>query len=237
MSIENLLGGSRMKKLKNARKHYEFSKIILLIMIMALLCGCSKTRSYDDIAHQFAQYDFGSDMPRLCYADSQMAILYDDHGIVVYNLKDRKITGYASFEGIDPAPGFQGDNAMSVRVSQNGKFVYMFSEGYPADGKYVHTLDEWREEKYLYDVSKDVFKQVDSYDEQFEQSVPEPELYEGDIDETSRVYSMGQIFKYEESNYCYMALKQSENEEKINYSNLRLVVNENGVLEEYAIFK
>lgn len=227
-----------MKELKNTRKHHKFSKtFLLIIMIMVLLCACSKSRNYDDIAHQFAQYDFGSDMPRLCYADSQMAILYDDHGIVVYNLKDRKITGYASFEGIDPAPALQGDNAVSVQVSQDGRFVYMFSEGYPSDGKYVHTLDEWREEKYLYDVSKDVFKQVDGYDERFEQSVPEPELYEGDIDEAGSAYSMGRIFKYEESGYCYMAIKQSENEEKINYSNLRLVVNENGVIEEYAIFK
>ncbi len=226
-----------MKKLKNAGKHYKVNKFFLLIIIMVLLCACSKTRNYDDIAHQFAQYDFDSVMPRLCYADSQMAILYDHHGIVVYNLKERKITGYASFEVIDPAPLLQGDNAMSVQVSQDGKFVYAFFEGYLADGKYVHTLDEWREEKYLYDVSKDVFKQVDGYDGRFEQSVPEPELYEGDIDETSRAYSMGQIFKYEESDYCYMALKRSENEEKINYSNLRLVVNENGVLEEYAIFK
>ena len=108
-----------------------------------------------------------------------MAISYDHHGIVVYNLKERKITGYASFEEMDPAPHLQGDNAISVRVSRNGKFVYAFFEGYPADGKYVHTLDEWREEKYLYDVSRDVFKQVDSYDEQFEQSVSAPEIYEG----------------------------------------------------------
>ncbi len=225
-----------MKKLKNAGKHYKVNKSFLL-MIMVLLCACSKTRNYDDIAHQFAQYDFDSVMPRLCYADSQIAILYDHHGIVVYNLKERKITGYASFEEIDPAPVLQGDDPTFVQVSRDGKFVYVFSEGYPADGKYVHTLDEWREEKYLYDVSKDVFKQVDSYDEQFEQSVSEPEIYEGDIDKTSRAYSMGQIFKYEENGYCYMALKHSENEEKINYSNLRLVVNGNGVLVEYAIYK
>ncbi len=214
-----------MENLKNARRHFKWGKSLLVIMITVLLCSCSKAKNYDEIARQFAQYDFDAVMPKLCYADPHMAILYDQHGIVVFDLGEQKITGFASFEGIDLS--LQGSDPTFVRVSQEGKYVYVFS-GENADG-----------EKYLYDVSKDVFGQVDRYDDQFEQSVIEPKIYEGAIDQAGEAIGMRKIFQYEEKGYCYLTVEQSENAEKVNYSNLRLVVNENGASEskEYVIFE
>lgn len=213
------------------------SAAVLLCVCLAGICFAANSDAgrYDKVAEQFAQYEFDAVNPGLCYADAETAIIYDSRGIVVYNIKNEKICGYASFEEIGPID-LQGSNPTFVKASGDGKYVYVFSGQETDDGKYVDASTE-QGKKYLFDVSRDTFEQVDDYDFEFESSVSKPKIFEGSVAQKDEVYSIGEIFEYADDGYCYLGIEPSEKAEDIDYSNLRLVVSENGVQKEYAVFE
>lgn len=207
-------------------------KKYMMIIALVLLCAVagiiyfaagsgSSAKDYDEIAEQYSQYEFGAVNPGLCYVGSDSVILYDSRGIVVYNIKKEKICGYASFEEIGPVY-LQGENPTFIKASGDGKYVYVYEE---------------QGEKYLFDVSKDVFERVEAFDNKFESAISKPELYEGEWAQSDKAYSIGEVFQYGVNGYCYLGISSSTDEEEVNYSDLRLVVSEDGIQKEYAVFQ
>lgn len=219
-----------MKNRENVAKKSNSTRLIVITIAAVLVCACvgivcwvlnSGSPKYDEAAEQFAQYEFGAVPPRICYADAETVTLYDAHGVVVYNIEDEKICGVALFEEIGPVE-LQGSAPTFVNASADGRHVYVYSE----EG-----------EKYLYDVLKDKFEKVEAYDSKFETSISQPEVFKGNVTPIDGVYSIGDVFQCGDDGYCYLAIKTPENEENTNYSDIRLVVNKDGVQKEYAVFK
>ncbi len=204
------------------RVQQTYKKYIVLVIILCIcMGGCSvndNTEKYDKIAEQYAQYKFNELIPRICYADTNMVMIYEDHGVLVYNIKDERICGHALL----PDNGIlQGDGAIAISVSNDGKSVYAITEG--------------GEKMYLWDISKEAFEEIEAVP--YEDLIWKPVLFEGDIDQTGSVYPIGSIYTYGEQGYCYLGLEPDENVENIDYSNIRLVVSENDMQKEYVIFK
>lgn len=183
----------------------------------------SNTKKYDKITEQYARYRFNELVPQICCADTDRIIMYEDHGVLAYSIKDERICGYA------PLPDnciLQGDNAIAIDTSRDGKAVYAVAAGVD------YSIAAKDEKMYLWNISKDSFEKVEAFP--YEKLIWEPVLFEGNVDQTGSVYPISSIYTYGEQGYCYLGLEPSEN---VNYSNLRLVVNENDIQKEYVIFK
>lgn len=202
---------------------------VLTILVCIFLCGCTmniNVQKFDNIAEQYAQYEFGALIPRICYADADRIIIYEDHGVLAYSVKDERICGYAPL----PDHGIlQGDNAIAIYASGNGKSVYAVAAG--AD----YSLAAKDEKMYVWNISEESFKQTDAVP--YEDMIWKPIVFEGSVDETGSVYPIDSIYAYGEQGYCYLGLEPGENTENVRYSDIRLVVNENGMQKEYIIFK
>ena len=84
-------------------------------------------------------------------------------------------------------------------------------------------------------ISEESFKQTNAVP--YEDRIWKPVVFEGSVDETGSVYPIDSIYAYGEQGYCYLGLQTVENTENIRYSDIRPVVNENGMQKEYVIFK
>ena len=73
------------------RKYMIMVALVLLCAVAGIIYFAtgsgSSTKDYDEIAEQYSQYEFGAVNPGLCYVGSDSVILYDNQGIVVYNIK------------------------------------------------------------------------------------------------------------------------------------------------------
>lgn len=214
--------------MKNGQHAEKKRKVVIVITVIAvLLCvafgitymfKASNTKKYDQVAEQFAQYDFGAQLPQICYVDSDSVILYDSHGILVFDLEAGKLCGFASFEDTNLGDYMEGDNATFVYASDDGKYVYAYT---------------MQSEKYLYDVSDDEIKIVDDYG-QMESSLWQAEKYEGNIVQADAIDSVSEIYPCTDDGYCYLGLERTNVE--LNYSDLRIVVNKGGVQKIYPLF-
>lgn len=80
------------------------------------------------------QMNIGSEMPRLLYADNNIAVMQGTFGVVVFNLQDSLVTNRISYEQIKS----YGITKMLASVSQDGSTIFIGNDDMFNEFLYTH---------------------------------------------------------------------------------------------------
>jgi len=80
------------------------------------------------------QMNIGAEIPRLLYADHNMAVMQGTFGVVVYNMQDSMVTNRISYEQVKS----YGISMMLASVSQDGTTIYVGNEDMSNEFIYTH---------------------------------------------------------------------------------------------------
>nr|WP_144924650.1 hypothetical protein [Paenibacillus bovis] len=81
--------------------------------------------------------NIGAEIPRLIYADHNIAVMQGTFGVIVYNTQDSKVTNRISYEHIKP----YGISMMLASVSEDGSTIYIGNDDMSNEFKYTHQYD------------------------------------------------------------------------------------------------
>lgn len=165
-------------------------------------------------------YDFGITLTNIVYADKEVAVLYDFRGIYVYNFEKQTLDGFVDFRENNLST-INGDGATCVDVSSDGKYIR------------VYTMPSYGVEQrlYIYEVEKNKFSQVESYDTEFESYQLQ------DITEQISISNYSSTYKLSDGACIAFALDEKENMEECIYGDLYLIVKDGDDTQEYYVFK
>lgn len=147
-------------KKKTIRKIVVFAACFSLIISITAVVGIGIKRnstctvSAAEIGKEEVQLE--ATMPSIIYYDQDKVIMYDYIGIWVYNLKKEKLVGFCDFRPIDMTQ-IQGYPCVFVEASSDGRYVRF----YKSDDSV----------KFLYNVEKDTYKEVKSYDKKLKMDI------------------------------------------------------------------
>lgn len=95
------------------------------------------------------QMNIGAEMPRLLYADNQIAVMQGTFGVVVYNMQDSIVTNRISYEQIKS----YGISMMLASVSQDGTTIFIGNDDMSmSSNQYIFT--------HQYDISTRIIKKT-----------------------------------------------------------------------------
>lgn len=84
------------------------------------------------------QMNIGAEMPRLLYADNQIAVMQGTFGVVVYNMQDSIVANRISYEKIKS----YGISMMLASVSQDGTTIFIGNDDMSmSSNEYILTYD------------------------------------------------------------------------------------------------
>lgn len=121
--------------------NYKFVLFSIIIWTVLILAGCLNNASEEvsvdlsDIPHM----NIGSEMPRLLYADDNIAVIQGTFGVIVYNMKYSLVTDRISYEHMKS----YNISMMLASVSQDGKTIYIGNDdmSFSNDILYTHKYD------------------------------------------------------------------------------------------------
>lgn len=160
----------------------------------------------------------GATMPVIIYADEASVIMYDYIGIWVYSLEKKELIGFCDFRPINMTQ-IQGYPCVFVEATSDGKYVKFFMS------------DE--SIKYIYDVKKNSYEQVNDYDKYPE----EINKMENVTDEKS-LSAHSETDRLGESWYIAYRLDMEDKgeNEPARYGDIVLIIENQGKVEEYRVF-
>lgn len=85
---------------------------------------------------------YGAVFPRLAYASEERAVLYDDRGLLIYDLENRRIEQLLDLKAAD-FNHMQGDLVTHIEVSADGKQILLYNEPDTRE-RYVYDIDDKR---------------------------------------------------------------------------------------------
>ena len=95
------------------------------------------------------QMNIGAEMPRLLYADNNIAVMQGTFGVVVYNMQDSIVTNRISYEQIKS----YGISMMLASVSQDGTTIFIGNDDMSmSSNEFIYT--------HQYDISTRVIKKT-----------------------------------------------------------------------------
>lgn len=206
----------RIKSIGENKQKRKIYTILILLLCCCFLSFCAlfhiKTED-QNIADTIGKEEIGSSMPEVIYADSNICIFYDYHGVFVYEFSTRRLSDYIAFSEIGFSSNMQGDNTTFAFSGDSGKKVYITNY----TKLYIYDCDEERGNLTDYATINMPQGSLDSL----------PVLDEPENNAISQSYILANhaklYWKYEGSEGCY--------------SELRLIFDKNGDIEEYTIFK
>lgn len=116
---------------------------ISLFVFIAISIGVSYIIAIDngkELAVEMSdieQMNIGSEMPRLLYADHNIAVMQGTFGVVVYNMQDSIVTNRISYDHMKP----YGISMMLASVSKDGKTICIGNEDMFNEFTYTHQYD------------------------------------------------------------------------------------------------
>ena len=213
-------GTSNIKKrIKNIGENKQKWKIYTIFIILICCCFLSICALFhiktdeQKIVDTIGKEEIGSSMPEVIYADSNICIFYDYHGVFVYELSTQKLSDYIAFSEIGFSSNMQGDNTTFAFSGDSGKKVYITNY----TKLYIYDCDEERGNLTDYSAINMPQSSLDSL-----QVIDEPEN-----NAISQSYILANNAK------LYWKYEGSEGR----YSGLRLIFDKNGDIEEYTIFR
>jgi len=113
----------------------------LALILIALMAGCviveSDNKKIKVDLSDIEQMNIGAEMPRLLYADNDIAIMQGTFGVIVYNIHDSIVTDRISYEDVKP----YGISSMLAFVSQDGTTIYIGNEDMYGEFTFTHQYD------------------------------------------------------------------------------------------------
>lgn len=83
------------------------------------------------------QMNIGAEMPRLLYADNNIAVMQGTFGVVVYNMQDSIVTNRISYEQMES----QGVPSMLASVSLDGTTIFIGNDNISSEFKFTHSYN------------------------------------------------------------------------------------------------
>jgi len=113
----------------------------LALIIIALIAGyiivINNNKKIEVDLSDIEEMNIGAEMPRLLYADKNIAVMQGTFGIIVYNIHDSIVTNRISYEDVKP----YGISTMLASVSQDGATIYIGNEDMSNEFMFTHQYD------------------------------------------------------------------------------------------------
>ena len=204
---------------KRSKKLFPLVACMVFLFVVAafVMPHVQKGSSYKAVAAEKGKEEIqlGATMPSILYYGADQVIMYDYIGIWVYDLKQEQLIGFCDFRPLQMTQ-IQGNPCVFVDAS--------------TDGKYVRFYKSDESIKYLYDVKKDSYKEVDDYDKTLSW-----EFTLEDVTETHRLSDHSETYKIGTDSYLSYKL-EPEGDETIRYKDLILVLEKAGKKTTYRPF-
>lgn len=113
-----------------------FFIVIVMIAVSAIYAAIRKSNEYamsDTDFAEFVRNPIGSDMAKLDYADDDKAVFHYGNGFFITNENAQEIEHKIDLNKLNISIQSQGDTALGVHISKNGKYAYLLSYGQDAD--------------------------------------------------------------------------------------------------------
>lgn len=151
---------------------------------------------------------FGATMPRIINVHDNKVIMYDYIGIWVYDIKNKELVGFCDFRPINMTQ-IQGYPCVLVEATPDGDYVrfYMNDDSI----------------KYLYDVKKNTYKEVQEYDS----SINFTSCM--NYSENKRLSDYSETYILEDGTYISYILEQNDGTRELRYGDLIIVTEKNGI--------
>lgn len=222
------MDGIKEEYIVNAKapQHKKYRKRVLpfvacvacfLLVIIVLFPYVQKDHFYKAVAAEAGKEElkFGATMPDILYYGYDKVIMYDYIGIWVYDLKKERLAGFCDFRPLHMTQ-IQGYPCVLVEAS--------------SDGKYVRFYQSDDSVKYLYDVKKDSYKEVESYDKEITW-----EMQLKDVSDTHSLSDYAYTYQIGKKKYLSYTL-DIENTETLTYKDLVLLLEQDGKRKTYRPF-
>lgn len=156
----------------------------------------------------------GAAMPQILNVTDGNVIMYDYIGIWVYDTNEQELKGFCDFKKLNMTRT-QGDPCVLVGASQDGKRVKF----YWTDGS----------ANYLYDVSKNDYRNVEQYDE-------EDWSFNFRLAEDKKLSNCCETYILEDGTYIAYDFDYGDGSEELKYGDLLIVMEKDGVRTTYRPF-
>lgn len=129
---------------------YKFALFSVMFWTLLILAGCLNNESeklsveLSDIPHM----NIGSEMPRLLYADKNIAVIQGTFGVIVYNMQNSLVSNRISYEHMKS----YDISMMLVSVSQDGTTIYIGNDDMSFSNEILFT--------HQYDINSRVIKET-----------------------------------------------------------------------------
>lgn len=211
-------------KIKRKRLPMALVACFILLIVGATLCTYILINDNTESLNKAYAAEIGKEtihlgaaMPRIIYFDDEKVIMYDYIGIWVFNFKEEQLAGFCDFRPINMTQ-IQGYPCVFVETSLDGKYVRFYMS------------DDSR--KYLYDVERDSYEKVDSYDNRFEWGM---EL--NDVSAEHSISEHSSTYQVSENEFISYVLDTSANPDNIlKYKDLVIIKEVNGQKVEFRPF-
>lgn len=207
------------KRIKSIGEHKKKKRIYTVIIIVVCciclgICSLFHVKSETQkIGYTIGKDKIGVSIPSVIYADMDKCIFYDYHGVFIYEFNDKVLSDYLPFSEIGFSSSIQGDDASFAFSEDKGRVVYITN--------YTKL--------YVYETSKQSGHLIDYS----ENNMPADVLDSVEVLDEQRNDSVSPIYQIDGNTKLYWTYSGNEG----NYSDLFLILNKNGDIEEYAIFR
>lgn len=121
------------------QKHKFIITIFIIVLITASILIYYKVAIKDnrELAVDFAdieQMNIGAEMPKLLYADNNLAVMQGTFGLVVYNISDSIVTNRVSYKQLKS----YGISMLVAALSQDGTTIYIGNEDMSNGRNFTH---------------------------------------------------------------------------------------------------
>lgn len=127
---------------------YKFLLFSIIIWALLILAGCYKSEELSVDLSDISHMNIGSEMPRLLYADDNIAVIQGTFGVIVYNIKNSLITDRISYEHMKS----YDISMMLASVSQDGTTIYIGNDDMSFSNEILYT--------HQYDISSRSIKET-----------------------------------------------------------------------------
>lgn len=158
---------------------------------------------------------FGATVPRIINVTDCRVIMYDYIGVWVYDLEQQELVGFCDFRTIGMTQ-IQGYPCTLVEATNDGQYVKF----YQTDG----TI------RYLYDVEKNSYKQVEVYDKTIE------DVSSMNISDSKNLSEYSQTYVTDTGYYIAYRIDPKAEPNELRYKDLIIITEKDGVISEYRPF-
>lgn len=204
------------KRKKASWRRYASIAACFLLVVCGIIFGNRLLTSDIQAAEIGKEYmHFGATMPKIINVHDDKVIMYDYIGLWVYDIKNQELVGFCDFRPINMTQT-QGNPCVFVEATSEGDYVrfYMNDESI----------------KYLYDVKKNTYKEVQEYDSDINFT------FCLNLSEDKQLSDYSETYILEDGTYISYSLDIKDETREPRYGDLLIVTEKDGKSSIYRPF-